>query len=236
MDGGDQSSMTEFVDLTQVFADGMPGFRMTGRDGVLTEFTASIEPFLTHQQSKPNYRGKASFEITQVRFQTSLGTYLDAPRHRFPGGADIASLPLSSLILGGIVIDGRSARPQRPLTRADLPPQSALEDRAVLINFGWDRYWGREEYYRYPHVDRDALRHLLDAGIKLFGVDTLNADDTADLERPAHTWLLGAGIHIVENLRGLEVLHTRDFRFFAIPLKVKDAAAFPIRAFGEVSN
>jgi len=75
---------------------------------------------------------------------------------------------------------------------------------------------------------------LLDSGIKLFGVDALNADNPTDMERPAHTWFLGGGIHIVENLTGLDALHGRDFRFFAIPLKVKDAAAFPIRAFAEI--
>ncbi len=227
--------MTEIVDLTHIFADGMPGFRMKNREGELTEFTASIKPFLTHEESKPNYQGKASFEITEVSFQTSLGTYLDAPRHRFPGRADIAALPLSSLIIDSIVIDGRNARPDKPLTRSGFPPQSELENKAVLINFGWDRYWGTDDYYRYPYVDRDALSHLLDAGIKLFGVDAINADNPADLERPAHSWFLAAGIHIVENLRGLEALHDRRSRFFAIPLKVKDAAAFPVRAFAEVS-
>lgn len=227
--------MTDFIDLTHDFADGMPGFRMNNRDGQPTEFTASIKPFLTHEQSKPNYQGKASFEITEVSFQSSLGTYLDAPRHRFPGRADIAALPLSSLIIDGIVVDGRAALPEQPLTHSAFPPQSDLKDKAVLINFGWDRHWGSEAYYRYPYVDRDGLSYLLDAGIKLFGVDALNADNPADAERPAHTWFLGAGIHIVENLCGLENLKHRDFRFFAIPLKAKDAAAFPIRAFAEVS-
>ncbi len=226
--------MAEIVDLTHTFADGMPGFRMKNRQGEATEFTASVKPFLTHEESAPNYQGKASFEITDVSFQTSLGTYLDAPRHRFPSGGDIASLDLSSLVLGGVVIDARTASPQQPLTDTDLPPKSELKDKAVLINFGWDRYWGSEDYYQYPYVERSGLSHLLEAGIKLFGVDTINADFGGDMERPAHTRFLDKGIHVVENLCGLDALHKRDFRFFAIPLKVHDAAAFPIRAFAEV--
>jgi kynurenine formamidase len=227
--------MGEIIDLTQTFEDGMPGFRMKAPDGTARAFTASVRPFLTHAESAPNYGGKASFEITEVRFQTSIGTYLDAPRHRYPGATDIAGLPLSSLILDGIVIDGRGATPERPLGVADLPPASDLKDRAVLVQFGWDRHWGAETYFSYPYVDRAALAHLKDAGIRLFGVDALNADNPADLERPAHTWFLGAGIHIVENLRGLEALRGRRFRFYAIPLKVREAAAFPVRAFAEIS-
>ncbi|MCB9959846.1 MAG: cyclase family protein [Rhodospirillaceae bacterium] len=227
--------MGAFVDLTQTFRDGMPGFRMKDAAGEMTEFTAHIRPFLTHAQSRPYYDDKASFEITEVSFQTSLGTYLDAPCHRHPGRGDIASLPLEGLILDGVVVDGRHATPERPLAAADLPEAAALAGKAVLIHFGWDRHWGSEAYYAFPHVDRSGLQHLQAAGIALFGVDALNADCPRDLERPAHTWFLDAGIHIVENLCGLGPLLGRPFRFFAIPLKVQGAAAFPIRAFAEVA-
>ncbi|KAA5606866.1 cyclase family protein [Roseospira marina] len=226
--------MTDIIDLTQTFEDGMPGFRMKGPDGVPRAFTASVQPFLTHEASAPNYADGVSFEITEVQFQTSIGTYLDSPRHRYPGRADIADLPLASLILDGVVVDGRAATPERPLGVAELPPAESLRGKAVLIRFGWDRHWGTDAYFRYPIVDRAGLAHLRDADIGLFGVDTINADDSADLERPAHTWFLDSGIHIVENLRGLEALGDRPFRFFAIPLKVRAAAAFPVRAFAEV--
>jgi kynurenine formamidase len=224
------------VDLTQRFENGMPGFRMRGKSGALTEFGASVRPFLTHRESLPNYDGKASFEITEVRFQTSIGTYLDAPRHRYEGGADIADLKLDSLILDCIVIDATFCTPERPLTPDHLPEAGELRGKAALIHFGWDRYWGSEDYYRHPFVSRDALDCLLRAGIGLFGVDALNADDRLDLERPAHTLFLRSGIHIVENLTGLDRLLGRESRFYAIPLPVRDAAAFPVRAFAELRD
>lgn len=226
--------MPRFIDLTQTFEDGMPGFRMKDGTGEMVEFTAHIKPFLTHQQSEPNYDGKASFEITEVSFQTSIGTHMDAPRHRHKGMDDIASLDISTLISPGIVIDARHCSPDRPLTADDLPAKEHLHGRAALINFGWDKHWGTEAYYSFPHVDRTGLQHLLDAGIALYGVDALNADWGKDLERPAHTWFLKNGIHIVENLCGLDRLHGETIRFYSIPLKVRDAAAFPVRAFAEV--
>lgn len=226
--------MPQFIDLTQTFENGMPGFRMKDKTGKLTEFTASIRPFLTHEESRPNYQGRASFEISQASFQTSIGTYLDAPRHRHEGMGDIASLELSTLILPGVVVDARHCTPARPLTVGDLPPAESLAGHALLINFDWDRHWSSEQYYEFPYVDRPALQYLLEAKIALFGVDALNADCPQDLDRPAHTWFLKNNIHIVENLTGLDQLHDRSFRFFAIPLKVRDAAAFPIRAFAEI--
>jgi len=47
---------------------------------------------------------------------------------------------------------------------------------------------------------------------------------------------LDAGIRIVENLCHLDKLPDTDFRFFAVPLPVRGAAAFPVRAFAEFDD
>src|SRR6185436_8198056 len=75
------------VDLSQVFYDGMPGVLFRGQSGPQVELTARIRPFMTHAQSCSHYDGKASFEITEATFQSSVGTKLDAPRHRYEGAA-----------------------------------------------------------------------------------------------------------------------------------------------------
>jgi kynurenine formamidase len=66
------------------------------------------------------------------------------------------------------------------------------------------------------------------------GIDSYNIDDTADLSRPAHSILLGAGIPIVEHMCNLEQLPDSGFRFFAVPVKVKGMGTFPVRAFAIV--
>jgi len=222
------------VDLSHVFHDGMPGVLFKRETGEAVELTAHIRPFMTHAQSGWHYEGKASFEISEVAFQTSVGTKLDAPRHRFEGAEDIAALDLSRLVLDGVVIDARHATPGQQLAWNDLQFPELLAGRAVLVNFDWDRHWGTEIYRSHPFVSRDVIDRLCDAGISLFGVDCANVDSTQDPERPAHTRLLGRGILIVENLTGLSRLHGVPFRFFSIPLKARDAAAFPVRAFAEV--
>lgn len=221
----------QLVDLSHTIETGMPAFRLKNEDGSYTSFAPHIRPFLTHEQTRPKYEGKASFEITEITFQTSLGTYLDAPYHRFPERRDISALTLEDTVLPGIVIDARSCAPLEAAGPDLLPPEADLRGKAVLINFGWDRYWGSEQYHTYPFLSRPALEHLIAAGVRLVGVDTINADDSRDLERPAHTWLLQRDILIVENLRNLDQLHGHDFTFVAAPLKVKGAAAMPLRAF-----
>lgn len=223
-----------FVDLSHVFHDGMPGVLFKRDDGETVELTAHIRPYMTHAQSVSHYEGKASFEISDVAFQSSVGTKMDAPRHRFEGADDVAAIDLGRLVLDGVVIDARHAGPRQQLEWTDLQFPAHLAGRAVLLNFGWDRHWGTETYRLHPFVSRDVVSRLCDAGIALLGVDCANVDSTQDSERPAHTRLLGQGILIVENLSGLARLHGKPFRFFSIPLKARDAAAFPVRAFAEL--
>jgi kynurenine formamidase len=61
------------------------------------------------------------------------------------------------------------------------------------------------------------------------GIDSLNIDDTADLERPAHTRLLAAGIPIVEHLCNLAALPPEGFRVTAVPPPVVGMGSFPAR-------
>jgi kynurenine formamidase len=222
------------IDLSHEFHDAMPGVRFSNQAGETVELTAHIKPFMTHNDSAAHYQGKASFEITDVAFQTSVGTKMDAPRHRFEGAEDIAELALDRMILDAVVIDARHASPAQELGWADLNVPQQLAGKAVLVNFGWDRHWGTEVYRQHPFLAREVLSGLLQAGIALFGVDCSNADSTRDPERPAHTWFLKDGILIVENLKGLDRLHGHSCRFFSIPLKARDAAAFPVRAFAEI--
>ncbi len=224
------------IDLSHVFHDGMPGVRFQSETGDAVELTAHIRPFMTHAQSCRHYAGKASFEISDVAFQSSVGTKMDAPRHRFEGAEDIASLELDRLVLDGIVIDARHANAGQELDWPDLRFPDHLAGRAVLLNFDWDRHWGTEVYRSHPFVSREVVTRLCDAGIALFGVDSANVDSTQDPERPAHTAFLGRRILIVENLTGLSRLHGTPFRFFSIPLKARDAAAFPVRAFAEIAG
>ncbi|MFX1285484.1 MAG: cyclase family protein [Promethearchaeota archaeon] len=223
-----------FVDLSHPFEDGMPGFRIKDEDGSYVTLSAKIRPFLTHKQTKPKYRGNVSFEITEILFQTSVGTYLDSPFHRYPNKRDIGELLLDEVILPGITIDVRGHNPFQSVSCKILPPNIDYYGKAVLFNFNWSIYWGKEQYYEYPFISEELISFLVDKKVKLVGVDTINVDNSRDLTRPAHSLFLKNDILIVENLTNLEFLHGKEYRFFAVPIKGKKAASMPVRAFAEV--
>lgn len=224
----------KFIDLSHTFEDGMPGFKLKNEDGSFTQYTAQVYPFMTHEQSKPKFEGLAAFEITEIRFQTSIGTYLDSPYHRYETGRDISQIALEEVILPGVVVDVRGRDAFEPVGSEVLPSEIDLAGKAVLFNFGWDQYWGSEAYQAYPFISTALIETLLQAGVKLVGVDTVNIDNSRYLSRPAHSQFLKNEVLIVENLTNLDQLHGHQFRFFAVPIKGKRVAAMSVRAFAEV--
>ena len=190
-----------------------------------------VGPVWTHSEAEARGYQDTTCEVTEVRFVTSIGTYLDAPCHFDPTGADISQLALSQLVLPGVVLDLRDrAAPDAPLSAGALDGLD-VTGKAVLLCTGWSDHWGAERYYNHPFVSRTMAERLRACLPALVGIDTLVIDSHRDLTRPCHTILLRAGILIVENLTGLGELVGQPFTFVAAPVKVAGAAAFPVRAF-----
>ncbi|MFO7967347.1 MAG: cyclase family protein [Archaeoglobaceae archaeon] len=192
-----------------------------------------IYPYFTHEESRASYNDKSMFEITRIEFQTSCGTYMDSPYHRYPEGRDISQISLEQTILEAIVVDV-SEKEKRESIEVEDVPHNELENKAVLFYTGWDRFWKKEEYHEHPYLSREAAEFLLEKEVRLAGIDTINIDDPQDVYRPVHTLLLKHNVLIVENLCNLKKIVGRKFTFFACPLKVKGAAAFPVRAFASL--
>jgi len=214
------------IDLSHVIEDGLITYK-----GLPAPI---ICDFLSREQSRKHYAPGTEFQIGKIEMVANTGTYLDSPFHRYEHGKDLSELELTSLAnLEGKVVrakgDGRSAIDKGALDEID------VLGKAVLIHTGWAAHWRTDQYFEgHPFLTKDAAQFLADEGAALVGIDSYNIDDTADLARPAHSILLGAGIPIVEHTCNLEQLPDNGFRFFAVPVKVKGMGTFPVRAFAIV--
>ncbi len=189
-----------------------------------------VEVLLDYDASHERYQGKAEFFIASLHLCGNTGTYVDAPVHRFRGGADLASLPLDRLAdLETVVIDCTDA--ERAIG-ADSLAGVELRYRAVLIRTDFSARWGTPEYFTdNPFLTADACEMLVRAGTLFVGIDSLNIDDTADGSRPAHTMLLGAGIPICEHMTNLAAVPSLGGRLHAAPIAWAGGASFPVRAY-----
>jgi arylformamidase len=211
-----------YVDLSHAIEDGLV---------TLPNLPAArICDYLSHEQSRAIYAPGTEFQIARIDMVANTGTYLDCPFHRYPDGADLSEVGLESLAdLDGVVIraDYRQAR----AIDASHFRDKELRGRAVLVHTGWDAHWTSPAYaIDHPFLTEDAAQYLLECGVRLVGIDSMNIDDTRGKARPVHSILLGNGILIVEHLCNLSALPEEGFTFSAVPPKVRGAGTFPVRA------
>jgi kynurenine formamidase len=199
-----------------------------------------ISPYLTREDSRARYAPGTEFAMDVITMIGNTGTYLDSPYHRYAGGADLAGLDLASLVdLRAEVFhleDGWSA--DRRGIRAETLADRDVRGSAVLLHTGWDRWFGTPDYgVGAPFLTPEGAQYLLDAGAVLVGIDSVNIDDTeSGGTRPAHSLLLGAGVHVVEHLTNLGAVPARGARFTAAPPAVEDFGTFPVRAFARIPD
>lgn len=220
------TSTRRLIDLSHPIEHGMTTY--PGLPG------PKLSEFLSREGSRGHYAPGTTFSITRIEMVVNTGTYVDSPFHRFAQGADIAGLPLERLVdLEGLVVEKGPGR----AFDAGLFEGRNVAGKAVLLRSGWDTRWRTPAYSEgHPFLSRAAAQALAAAGPALVGIDSLNIDDTEDGERPAHTLLLGAGVPIVEHLRGLGALPDSGFRFHCAPAPFRAAGSFPVRAYAVVSD
>jgi arylformamidase len=211
--------MNRFTDVSHPIVEGMETYRPLPppRVEVLNDYDAS------------RYDGKAEFLIASLHLCGNTGTYVDAPRHRFRDGTDLAGLPLERLAnLEVVVMDateaGRAIGP-------DALPLDGIRGRALLVRTGFSRHWGTETYFAdNPFLTAESCERLVAAGVVFVGIDSLNIDDIADMTRPAHTTLLRAGVPICEHMTNLAAVPSGG-RLHAVPIAWVGGATFPVRAY-----
>jgi kynurenine formamidase len=194
----------------------------------------AITPYLTREASREQYAAGTEFAIDRLTLIGNTGTYLDAPYHRYPDGADLSAIPLARTAdLPAVVVRVTGAREPG----IDVGALAALDvrGRAVLLHTGDDTRFGSPDYAHGGHfLTRAGAARLAAHDAALVGIDAVNIDDTADRERPAHTLLLAAGIPVVEHLTGLGQLPPAGATFTAVPLRIEGLGTIPVRAFARL--
>jgi kynurenine formamidase len=218
--------MEQFIDVSHVIEDGMITYK-----GLPAPI---ICDFLSREASHQHYAAGTEFQIGKLEMVANTGTYIDAPFHRFAHGQDISELPLDSLANLDAVVVRVDTRQHRAIDATAFQGLD-LTRKAVLVHTGWDQFWRSDRYFEgHPFLTQDAAAYLAATKPALVGIDSLNIDDTNDGTRPVHTILLGANIWILEHLCNLSALPDHSFKFFSVPVKVRNMGTFPVRAFGWV--
>lgn len=162
--------------------------------------------------------------VSRLSLGTHAGTHVDAPRHLLAAGAGVEALPLEILIGKARVVDLHG--PSR-IERADLQALDLSDDLRVLLKTrpsGSRRPALEDGVYLAPN----AATYLVQAGLKLVGIDSLSVDPCGASDLPAHRVLLAAGVIVVEGL-DLSEVEPGHYDLTCLPLRIPGADGAPAR-------
>lgn len=183
----------------------------------------------------------ATVEI--LRTSLHAGTHMDAAAHMLDDGTTVDQIDPLSLCGPAVLVDVPGLGPWEPVEAAHLEAwERACGERiergdAVLLHTGHGRLWGDPDAYLghgWPHVGSSAIDLLLERGARALGVECADPDrvdqhDLASASFECHRRLLGAGVHILENLAHLEEVPPGRLEILALPLAVRGGSGAPIR-------
>ena len=163
--------------------------------------------------------------LSAITLSPHVGTHADAPLHYAADSAAVGLLALEPFIGPCRVIHVMACGPfieWQHLAHAlvDLPPrvlvrtyhQAPTQWDACLTAFA-----------------SDTLEHLADAGVLLVGTDSASVDLADSALLPCHQVLRRRGLRVLENLL-LDAVPEGDYELIALPLRLTQADASPVRA------
>lgn len=169
---------------------------------------------------------------TSIEMGGHVGTHVEGPLHAVQDGPAIADLDVERFFGEAIVFDfsdeplGEPISPEQ-FQRAAEPSGGVRPGDIALFRFDWDRRATAGSYPPYPSTE--ALRWLVEAGIKLLGIDTPGLDIPGDRSLPNHHLLFAHGIPLIESLDRLGDLRQPRVYLFAQPLPAAKTDAIPLR-------
>jgi kynurenine formamidase len=212
------------IDLTHTISEDMPVFPGTE--------PPKLEPANTYE--------KDGFKETLMTMYTHTGTHMDPPAHLFPGRTTLDAFPIDQFIGKAVVIDCTDVPAGGKITMAhiDKVRQNADAAEFLILNTGWGKYWGRDEYFGdFPVMDKAVADYIKVSGKKGVGVDVISIDPVVDDYLTTHRRLFkDSEIVVIENLKEPGRLGDGLFTFIALPLKHKDGDGSPIRAIAMVDE
>ncbi len=168
------------------------------------------------------------YNVTRLDLGAHAGTHLDAPYHFIEDGATVDQLPLDILIGKARVVALPVSRDR--VDRHDLEEWDLSSDLRLLIRTRNSPLLRQPEFHDdFVYLTPEAAEHLVQAGIKLVGIDYLSIEKFGSSDFAAHHILLKAGVVVVEGL-DLSEVDPGEYDLTCLPLRLVGGDGSPVRA------
>ncbi|MEY3664176.1 MAG: Kynurenine formamidase [Pseudomonadota bacterium] len=165
--------------------------------------------------------------VSALTLSPHVGAHADAPLHYDPAGVAIGAVDLDTFLGPCRVIHAIGVRPLvlpqhlRHALVGTVPPRVLVRtyDRFPLEHFDDDL----------AAFHPDTITVLADRGVRLVGIDSASVDPAASKTLDSHQVIRARGLRVLENLY-LDEVAEGDYELIALPLKLSQADASPVRA------
>src|SRR5262245_18998222 len=166
------------------------------------------------------------YNVARITLGAHAGTHVDAPYHFVADGLTVEALPLE-ILMGKCRVVEIGARER--IERAELKALDMRADLRVLLKTRMSGQLRVREFQEdFVHLTPDAARYLVQAGIKLVGIEYLSVEQFGSQDFAAHHALLGARVVIIEGLDLTEV-EPGEYDLTCLPLRIVGADGSPAR-------
>ena len=167
-----------------------------------------------------------SANVSCITFSTHCGTHIDPPRHFNDHGVTIDTLPLS-LFAGNALLAEMTGL--KAIGRPELMHLPLEGEKRLLLKTDNSKLWGQPGFTGdFVHLTADGARFVVDAGIKLIGIDYLSIERLHG-DGEVHRILLDNGVVILEGLN-LAGVTAGSYELICLPLKIRRGDGAPVRA------
>lgn len=163
--------------------------------------------------------------VAALTMTAHAGAHADAPLHYTAGGATIGQVDLDPFLGHCRVVHLLDAGPL--VQPADLEPFAAGLPPRVLVRTARRALttWSGD----FTALAAATIDWLADRGVRLVGIDTSSVDPATAKDLSAHQRLAARDMRVLENLV-LDEVPQGDYELIALPLKLIEADASPVRA------
>jgi arylformamidase len=163
--------------------------------------------------------------VSAITMSPHLGAHADAPLHYSRDGAAIGAIDLEPFLgpcrVAHVIDRGALVRPEDLAHAAVGMPSRVLVRTCRRAATQWSP--------DFTAFDPRTIAWLAGLGVRLVGIDTPSVDPADSKTLDSHLQLLAHDMRVLENLV-LDEVPAGDYELIALPLKLIEADAAPVRA------
>ena len=164
--------------------------------------------------------------VSAIHLSPHVGAHADAPLHYDAQGAAIGIVDLDAFLGPCRVIHAIGCGPLIEWHHIAHAIDADLPGRVLVRTYekaptGWDT-----DLAAYAP---ETVQKLADLGVRLIGIDTASIDPASSKSLDSHMVIRQRGLRVLENLV-LDEVGEGDYELIALPLKLTEADASPVRA------